>query len=48
MGLKSTSFSPGFCVRRLKQHDTIGWELDLISGFFVFLWLIFWADRNQH
>ena len=36
LGSKSTSLSPGFCVRRPRQYDTICWELDLISGFFVF------------
>ena len=48
MGLNSTSFSPGFCVRRLKQHDRIGWELDLISGFFVFLVVDCLGRSNQH
>ena len=41
---KSTSLSPGFCVRRPRQYDTICWELNLISGFFAFFWLIVWAD----
>ena len=36
LGSKSTSLSAGFCVRRPRQYDTICWELDLISGFFVF------------
>ena len=36
LGSKSTSLSPGFCVRRPRQYDTICWELNLISGFFVF------------
>ena len=44
LGSKSTSLSPGFCVRRPRQYDTICWELDLISGFFVFFLLIVWAD----
>ena len=29
-------------VRR--HNDTICWELDLISGFFAFSWLIVWGD----
>ena len=41
---KSTSLSPGFCVLRLRQYDTICWELNLISGFLAFFWLIVWAD----
>ena len=40
---KSTSLSPGFCVCRPKQFDTICWELNLISGFFAFFLLIVWA-----
>ena len=44
LGSKSTSLSPGFCVHRPRQYDTICWELNLISGFFAFLWLIVWAD----
>ena len=44
LGFKSTSLSPGFCVRRPRQYDTICWELNLISGFFTFFWLIVWAD----
>ena len=36
LGSKSTSLSPGFCVCRPRQYDTICWKLDLISGFFVF------------
>ena len=44
LGSKSTSLSPGFCVRRPRQYDTICWELNLISGFFAFFWLIVWAD----
>ena len=36
LGSKSTSLSPGFCVRRPRQYDTICWKLNLISGFFVF------------
>ena len=44
LGSKSTSLSPGFCVHRPRQYDTICWELNLISGFFAFFWLIVWAD----
>ena len=44
LGSKSTSFSPGFCVCRPRQYDTNCWELNLISGFFYFFWLIVWAD----
>ena len=44
LGSKSTSLSPGFCVCRPRQYDTICWELNLISGFFAFFWLIVWAD----
>ena len=44
LGSKSTFLSPGFCVRRPKQYDTICWELNLISGFFAFFWLVVWAD----
>ena len=36
LGSKSTFHSPGFCVRSSKQYNMICWELDLISGFFVF------------
>ena len=42
---ESTSLSPGFCVRRPRHCDMICWDLDLISRFFVFSWLIVWADR---
>ena len=44
LGLKSTLFSTRFCVCRPRQYDTICWELDLISGFFAFFWLIVWTD----
>ena len=44
LGSKSTSLSPGFCVHRPRQYDTICWELNLISGFFAFFWLIVWVD----
>ena len=40
----STSLSPGFCVPRPEQHNTISWELNFISGFFAFFWLIVWTD----
>ena len=39
-----SSLSTGFCVRRPRQYDTICVELNLISGFFAFFWLIVWAD----
>ena len=35
LGSKSTSLSPGFCVRRPRQYDTICQKLNLFSGFFV-------------
>ena len=41
---KSTSLSPGFCVCKPRQYETICWELNLISRFFAFFWLIVWAD----
>ena len=41
LGSKSTSLSPGFCVRRPRQYDTICWMLNLISGFFVFSGYLF-------
>ena len=44
LGSKSTSLSPGFFVCRRRQYDTIFWEMNLSSGFFSFLWLIFLAD----
>ena len=47
LGSKSTSLSPGFCVRRPRQYDTICWKFDLISGFFVFSWLIVLGRWNQ-
>ena len=34
-----------FMGPRPRQYDTICWELNLISGFFAFFWLIVWADR---
>ena len=42
--LVTTSLSPGFCVGRPRQYNTIFLELNLISWFFAFFWLIFWAD----
>ena len=47
LGSKSTSLSPGFCVRRPRQYDTICWELDLISGFFVFFLVDCLGGWNQ-
>ena len=44
LGSKSTSLSPWFCVYRPRQCNSICWELNLISGFFPYLWLIVWAD----
>ena len=44
LGFESTCLSPGFYVRRPKQYDMICWELNLISGFFAFFWLIVWGD----
>ena len=41
---KSSSLSPGFYVHRPMQADSICWELNLISGFFGFFWLIVWLD----
>ena len=41
---KSTSVSPGFCVSSPRQYDAISWELNLISWFFAFFWLVVWAD----
>ena len=43
-GSIGSSLSTGFSVRRPRQCDTICWELNLISGFFAFFWLIVWAD----
>ena len=40
LGSKSTSLSPGFCVRRLRHNNIICKELDIISRFFV----LFLAD----
>ena len=44
LGSKSTSLRPGFFVRRPRQYNSICWELNLISEFFAFFWLIAWAD----
>ena len=41
---KSSSLSPGFYVHRPMQADSICWELNLISGFFGFFWLMVWLD----
>ena len=41
---KSSSLSPGFHVHRPMQADSICWELNLISGFFGFFWLMVWLD----
>ena len=39
MGSASASFSPGFCVSRARQQDTIFREQNLISWFFTFFLL---------
>ena len=44
LGSKFTSYSPGFCVSRPKQYNTIWWEFNLFAEFFVFYWLIVWVD----
>ena len=44
---KSTSLSPGFCVRGPRQYDMIGWKFGLFSEFFVFPWLIVLGKWNQ-
>ena len=44
LGSKSTSLSPGFCVHTPRQYDMISSKLNLISGFFLFFKLFFWAD----
>ena len=46
LGCKSTSFRPGFCISRLRQCSTRCWELNLISGFFTFLWFIVWQIES--
>ena len=35
LGFKFTSLSPGFSVRRPKQCDTVCWEFDLCSRYFI-------------
>ena len=45
LGSKSTSLSPEFCVCRPRQFELICQELNLIPGFFYFVWLIVWADE---
>ena len=44
LGPKSTSLNPGFCVCRSRQYNRICLELNLISGFFAFFWLIVLAS----
>ena len=44
LGSKSTSLSPGFCVRKPRQYDTIYWEFGLFSESFVSSWMIVRAD----
>ena len=48
VGFKLFLFRPwvlsGFYVHRPMQADSICWELNLISGFFGFFWLIVWLD----
>ena len=44
---KSTSLSPGFCVRGPRQYDMIEWKFGLISEFFVFLQFIVLGKWNQ-
>ena len=46
LGSKSTSFRPGFCISSLRQCNTCCWELNLISGFFAFLWFIVWQIES--
>ena len=45
LGSKSTSFSPGFYVRRPSKCDTICWRFDNLSGFFYCPQLIVCADE---
>ena len=47
LGSKSTSLSPGFCVRRPRQYDTICCKLNLISGIFLFFLAICFGGWNQ-
>ena len=44
LGSKSTSISPGFCVRRPRQFDMICCEFGLFSVSFVSSWMIVWAN----
>ena len=44
LGSKSNSLSPGFCVCRPRQYNTICWKLDLISVFFVFFLVDFFQQ----
>ena len=48
LGSKSTSLSPRFCVRRLRQYNLICWKFDQISGFFVFSRFIVCTDQNNN
>ena len=47
LGSKSMSLKPGFCVARPGQYDMICWRFNLISGFFVFFWLIARVDGTN-
>ena len=42
---KSTSLSHAFCVYRPRQYNMICCELNHISTFFGFFWLIVWVDE---
>ena len=44
LGSKSTSLSLEFYVRRPRQNNTICWEFDLFSVFFVSSCLIVWVN----
>ena len=44
LGFKSIYLSPGFCLCRPRQYNSICWELHLFSGFFVSSLMIVWAD----
>ena len=44
LGSKSTSLITGFCVCQPRRYDTAFRELNLISGFFAFFWLIGWVN----
>ena len=43
-GSKSTCLSLRFCVCRPRKFERICLKLDIISRFFVFSWLIVWAN----